>query len=119
MSAHMLLAIREIFAGAKFRGIACQPLRRNFRGFDFCACTIATVHVTVCTVQTFVVLILAAANLSAKNAKFCTMQKFPAMRYHMEIQYNNYIRCFQIFVLQDNFVVCIYMHLSYIILYTL
>ena len=36
MSAHMLLAIREIFAGAKFHGIACQPLRRNFRGFDFC-----------------------------------------------------------------------------------
>ena len=32
-------------------------------------------------IQNFAVLIFAAANLSAKNAKVCTMQKFPAIRY--------------------------------------
>ena len=26
---------REIFAGANFHGIACQPFRRNIRGFNF------------------------------------------------------------------------------------
>ena len=39
-------------------------------------CTIRT-----CTVHNFAVLIFAAADLSAKNAKVCTMRKFPAIWY--------------------------------------
>ena len=31
-------------------------------------------------IQTFALLIFAAADLSAKNAKVCTMRKFPAIR---------------------------------------
>ena len=35
--------------------------------------------IRICTVHNFAVLIFAAADLSAKNVKVCTMRKFPAI----------------------------------------
>ena len=70
---------REIFAGANSHGIACQPFRRNFRGFNFRVAARAAPYALYYAItlpppiQFFAVLIFTAADLSAKNAKFCTM----------------------------------------------
>ena len=45
----------KFFAGANFHGIACQPFRRKFHGFNL--------------------------NFASPSAKFCTMQKFSAIQY--------------------------------------
>jgi hypothetical protein len=69
-----------IFARAKFRGIACYCFERIFRCFNFRAFSTWRPYPHQ-LISNFTANIFAVPDLSAKNAKFCTMLKFPGIRY--------------------------------------
>ena len=73
--------------GAKFRGITSEGSRRNFRGFNF---RDARTHGEARRYRysasgNFCGFYFAEADLSTKNAKFCTTRKFPATRCYTHV----------------------------------
>ena len=70
-----------------FAQLFVNPIEEKFRGFSFCVFSIDRLH-RVCydvtsfpLIQNFTALIFTAADRSAKNANFCTVWKFSAIRY--------------------------------------